>query len=363
MSAIIMTPAQTQRYYNAYFGRPADPSGLSFWVNGVTADPVASVIKLFGSPTTPEFAALYPAGTSPEVFLTRVYANMFNRGPDADGLKFWADAFRASVAGGIDEGTARAWIVVEIERAAWGQTGTNDKFSLVNKQLVAEAMTASVKQYGTEAGYLTDLPKARVLLANVDHTQASVDTALARIKFGYVDGVVPDTGVPSLPVSLLDNPQSLIDASGTLTLNNAVKEIIKVDAAADSPFASKVSAISGLHLAAAVSLANFTLGTDKIDISSFHVQYSGTASTVRETGWGASTFYPSIGVNPVYQKAYAGFFSDKPIVFSGWSSPSAGASSYVFIDVNNDRNLDANDVMISLPGISTTAASDAIFIL
>ena len=192
--------AQIQQFYNAYFGRPADPAGLAFWEAGATASGnlIESAIKLFGDPATPEFALLYPAGTPIESFLDSAYANMFNREPDAEGRQFWADAFRHWVANGVySEGEARAQILVNVLSAAHGQTGTNDKLSLTNKQLVADVATSSVRQYGTQTDYDAALDAARTLLAKVDHTQASVDAALGMIQYGEV--VLPGMAAPETP--------------------------------------------------------------------------------------------------------------------------------------------------------------------
>ncbi|WP_338847365.1 DUF4214 domain-containing protein [Massilia sp. W12] len=92
-----------QRIFVAYFGRPADTSGLPFFeqqllnagapttVQGInqaylTNPNVKALIDFFG--TSAESQALYPGTT--EEFLTAVYQNLYNRAPDAGGLAYWS---------------------------------------------------------------------------------------------------------------------------------------------------------------------------------------------------------------------------------------------------------------------------------
>jgi len=81
--------ASIQQLYVAYFNRPADAAGLDFWAkqvdNGATLDTISATFA-----ATPEYKALF-AGLSNDQVVNQIYQNLFNRAPDASGLKFWSD--------------------------------------------------------------------------------------------------------------------------------------------------------------------------------------------------------------------------------------------------------------------------------
>lgn len=78
-----------QQLYIAYFNRPADAAGLDFWAKQVTNGASLDVISATFA-ATPEYKALF-AGMSSDQIVNQIYQNLFNRAPDAAGLKFWSD--------------------------------------------------------------------------------------------------------------------------------------------------------------------------------------------------------------------------------------------------------------------------------
>ncbi|MGG7606481.1 DUF4214 domain-containing protein [Massilia sp. BKSP1R2A-1] len=82
---------EVQKLYVAYFGRPADPTGLNFWTNQLQTNPnfYQTISATFS--TSNEFKAMY-AGLDNRALVTEIYDNMFARAPDADGLNFWVNA-------------------------------------------------------------------------------------------------------------------------------------------------------------------------------------------------------------------------------------------------------------------------------
>ena len=346
------TATTIQQYYNAFYGRPADPSGLAFWVNGVngTGDLIGSAIRAFGSPSTPEFSLRFPAGTPISTFLDTAYGNMFNRAPDADGKSFWSAAFTNWVSSGKSEGEARALILQNFVDAANGQSGTNDKLTITNKLTVADMMTASVKAYGTESVYMTQLNKAQGLLAGVDHTQASVDAALAKIKVG---------GIYEAGDAIPNNP-TVIDKFNPagITLSNDKQEILKFKSAADAPF----TYIKGIDFNAGIqmAIAGFDLKIDKIDLSAFSLAGSNsiTSGTIP---WRPSEFTTFDGSIPAAYRQYVGFFT-KPII-TVESGSGMSFQTQIFIDANRNGNLDPeSDIWISLMGVAKSAVTEGIFL-
>ncbi|MDF3351994.1 DUF4214 domain-containing protein [Sulfitobacter sp. KE37] len=107
--------------YVGYFDRAPDPAGLQFWIdqldNGREYNTIAADFA-----ASPEAVALYPYLTTPDVsspasFVTSIYANLFGRTPDQEGLDFWtgvledgsvsvADMIEAIIMGARDDAAA-----------------------------------------------------------------------------------------------------------------------------------------------------------------------------------------------------------------------------------------------------------------
>ncbi|MFG6573901.1 DUF4214 domain-containing protein [Sulfitobacter sp. 1A13353] len=107
--------------YVGYFDRAPDPAGLQFWIdqldNGREYNTIAADFA-----ASPEAVALYPYLTTPDVsspasFVTNIYANLFGRTPDQEGLDFWtgvledgsvsvADMIEAIIMGARDDAAA-----------------------------------------------------------------------------------------------------------------------------------------------------------------------------------------------------------------------------------------------------------------
>ncbi len=161
-----------QRFYVAYFGRPADVSGLDFWSsqylqNGMPLQ-VAGFTNAYGNDATVrQFVDAF--GTSQEsrdlyggdnvAFITAVYRNLFNRDPDPVGLAYWLDKLERAV-------LTRPVAAFEIMRGAQG----SDITIIDRKVAVATAFTVALdtdmerEAYGTGGATAT----VRAMLATVD---------------------------------------------------------------------------------------------------------------------------------------------------------------------------------------------------
>ena len=92
---------QVEALYVGYFGRAGDPAGVNGWVNSINTGKAtfASIAANFATST--EALNKYPYLTtpfisSPTTFVNSVYANLFNRTPDAAGLTFWVNYLNAN---------------------------------------------------------------------------------------------------------------------------------------------------------------------------------------------------------------------------------------------------------------------------
>ncbi|WP_094511116.1 DUF4214 domain-containing protein [Synechococcus sp. MW101C3] len=81
------TALETQLLYITYFGRPADPAGLTYWTTGPQAAlPLDQVADFFAASV--EFAQT-TVGKTTEQIINSFYVNAFGRQADAAGLQFW----------------------------------------------------------------------------------------------------------------------------------------------------------------------------------------------------------------------------------------------------------------------------------
>lgn len=170
-----------QQLYVAYFNRPADVSGLAFWVNaydngGASIDTIS---KNFN--TAAEYTAAY-AGKSPDAIVNTVYQNLFGRNADSEGLNFWSPKIQSGAITTAD-------LVKAISAGAKNADGTAnaDGLVLANKVTAAEAFTTELATPGNEAervaystGTAAVLAAAKSYIAGVT-TDATLATAVAGV--------------------------------------------------------------------------------------------------------------------------------------------------------------------------------------
>lgn len=185
MNSVAEDPLQAQytalaeKFYVAYFGRPADATGLANMVSqfndahvptntsdfvGVYATnaTVKALIDSFGNSN--ESATLYHGTT--QDFVTAIYAHVLGRAPAQTGLDYWSAA--------LDNGTlARGWAALNIAAAAEAnQTaqGRVDAALIANRVTVAANFTALLDTPAEVAGYggMAAAATARALLDGVN---------------------------------------------------------------------------------------------------------------------------------------------------------------------------------------------------
>lgn len=154
-----------QKIYIAFYQRPADPAGLRYWAQRMEAagGDQAAVIDAFAN--SAEATALYGAINSTTIgaVVDALYLALFNRAPDADGKKFYVDAFNA---GTITAGK----IALAVLNGATG----DDAVAVQNKVTVANEFTQQVD--GRE---LNDAGFGTGTAFNVTYT-GNADTVAAR---------------------------------------------------------------------------------------------------------------------------------------------------------------------------------------
>jgi hypothetical protein len=158
---------ELQKLYVAYFNRPADPAGLTFW-NGIVAGAngnTAAVSAAFAA--SAEYKAAYTGMNSTQV-ITQVYQNLFSHGPDAAGRDYWVNALDKKIFT-IDQ------IVAEVANGAQ----TTDKTAFTNKVAAATAFTAAVDTAAELKAYSGDAANAaaKTFIAGIT-TDASLASAV-----------------------------------------------------------------------------------------------------------------------------------------------------------------------------------------
>lgn len=178
--------ALAQKFYVAYFGRPADAGGLAGMVAQFAAAKVPTttaefvgayqtnatvkaLVDSFGN--SAESAALYHGSTGD--FVTAIYAHLFGRAPDAGGLSYWTAALDAP--NGVVRGLAALNIMAgaEVNTSVQGQI---DAALVANRVTVAANFTASLDLPREAAGYSGDAAAAlaRAMLDAVDQNTSMI---------------------------------------------------------------------------------------------------------------------------------------------------------------------------------------------
>jgi hypothetical protein len=84
---------QAYRLYQACFDRVPDAEGLGFWIRQLDAGNVSLTQAAGHFITSEEFAQVYgsPETVADTTYLSLLYGNVLDRGPDAAGFTFWRD--------------------------------------------------------------------------------------------------------------------------------------------------------------------------------------------------------------------------------------------------------------------------------
>ena len=204
-----------QQLYVAYYNRPADVSGLAFWVDaydnrGASLDAIS---KSFN--TAPEYVSNY-AGRSADQIVNIVYQNLFGRTADSEGLNFWGPKIASGAITTAD-------LVKSISAGAINADGTanSDGLILANKVAAAGAFTTELSAAGNEAeriayssGSPTVVAAAKAYIAGVTD-DASLATATANVHATAQNMVVLTT--PSVTYTLttgIDTGAAFVGGAG-----------------------------------------------------------------------------------------------------------------------------------------------------
>ncbi|AVO48654.1 hypothetical protein C6568_04775 [Melaminivora suipulveris] len=247
-----------QKIYIAFYQRPADPAGLTYWASriDVAGGDASAVIAEFAN--SPEATALYGPINSTTIgnVIDALYMALFNRAPDAAGKQFYIDEFNAGRKGA---GT----IALDVLAGA----RDDDAVAIANKLTVANDFTEQVDGrdmadplFGTgtsfDATYAgdADAAAARDILKAVTSNPATV--------------LNPSQVADAIKSDIADAGDPILNQSSgqTFTLTANVDNI-QGTSGDDTVIAGPGSA-GGVHTLGASDVINGGAGTDKIIITS-----------------------------------------------------------------------------------------------
>ncbi|MEW5973245.1 MAG: DUF4214 domain-containing protein [Pseudomonadota bacterium] len=166
-----------QKAYIAYYGRPGDYGGLTFWADQLEkkGGDLSAIIQQFGNSV--ESQALY-AGTGYREQVQKIYQQLFGRDPDASGWDFYVGKLEAG------EFTLQT-IALNVLNGASGSDAT----IINNKLAVANQFTTALHENGDDYSYMgdADAKAVRDMLSKVTAStdaktfQATINEQIASI--------------------------------------------------------------------------------------------------------------------------------------------------------------------------------------
>lgn len=209
-----------QKAYIAFYGRPADPSGLTYWATRIDAagGNISSIITAFGN--SAEATSLY-GGVSNAVAVNNLYQQIFGRDADITGLNYYV--------GKLLDGS---FTLVDIAQRIIDGASGGDATIVANKLTAAQSFTDAIDTAAELIGYSGDAAAvaARSWLDTVDATTASVTTAqstvtatlasLASGAGGASTTTALSTSVDNLEGTNANDTYTAVSNTGSATWNN-----------------------------------------------------------------------------------------------------------------------------------------------
>lgn len=176
-----------QRIFIAFYGRPADPAGLTFWTNQANEKGIAGVINAFA--TSDEAFSLY-GNQATTLFVNRIYLQLFGRDADASGLKYWTDRIEglSKTESRVTKAEAALFILNGAQDGDVRQGGTLDLTGINKKVAIAKQFTAAVNTASEIKAYNGDdaarLARDYISSINADTVVAeqNVNTIVAQLE-------------------------------------------------------------------------------------------------------------------------------------------------------------------------------------
>ncbi|AQV96481.1 DUF4214 domain-containing protein [Cupriavidus necator] len=217
---------QIQQAYIAYYGRPADPNGLTYWANQLdkAGGNLSVIINAFGN--SAESTALY-GGSSYAAQVNKIYNTLFGRDADTAGLNYYVQ--------GIQNGQ---FTLASVALNVFNGAQAADKTGLDSKLAYAKSFTAAIDTTQEIIGYSGDSAAnaARAALAPVKDA-ASLQTATSNLDSTVSS--VTGQGTAGQTFTLTNSLDALTGTGGNDTF------IATIDAAGNKPTLNTGDQIDG----------------------------------------------------------------------------------------------------------------------
>lgn len=217
-----LTATQVHQFYVGYYGRPADTAGLTYWQAQTEA------AALTGFSTGAEFTSQY-AGLTTTAQVTKVYANLLGRTPDAGGLAYWSGELTA---GRETIGS----LLLTVIKSALGKDVTTiaDRVQYSTNFAAALDTLAEINAYnGAAANALARTAMGAIVATTVDD-HASLTTADAAINATIVTIVTTGVTGSTFVLTSSSTPDIFTGTAGNDTITGAAGTFASTDVIVDS---------------------------------------------------------------------------------------------------------------------------------
>ncbi|WP_256805454.1 DUF4214 domain-containing protein [Pseudomonas kurunegalensis] len=339
-----ITSAQVQQLYVAYLGRAADKAGLDYWLGELNATPATITLEQVRANFVneqAEYKEVY-AGLSRVDTVTKIYNNLFNRAPDADGLTYWTTGGGASV-------SADQLLIAFINGAA-----ATDAQTVTNKVLVSEIYTST-------AGSNFVAADAKEIISGVTDN-ASISTALGKLTNGSLSGIAVPAAVAALKADIAaDAAVTSFETNNVTTLKALNDELVALSVTNDTAglignyTSSTQTTYGGLSgdIEAGITAARGSLDTEALTTAvAKDTTDLATARTAFLTEKGTTNAVDSIAA---YEAAVKAVAANKGAVDSDLTQAEATFSAYA----SNSSNATQFKAALTAAGLAdTTTAAD-----
>ncbi len=256
-----VTTTQVQQLYLAYFGRPAEQAGLTYWTSQANAN-VTDISAAFAQ--SPEYTGVYGSLTRAQTVDT-LYQNLFGRSAASNELNYWVNSTDVSVSN-------LALALVN------GATGT-DRLLLDTKAQYAATITSNSGAAGTQTSVSTAYSSAPTVAGGASQTLAAFlaanPTSTANAYYNAVNTVAKASVTPTVATGSQTFDFKGLSA-GTATLNGlngtATATLASANVATDLTLKGTIAGASTVTLIEAP-----TSGTDLV--TTLHLNVSSSATT------------------------------------------------------------------------------------
>ena len=208
-----------QGAYIAYYGRPADPDGLAFWVALLTeaGGDLSAIIEAFG--TSLEFTERYGSLSYAEL-VNGLYEQLFNREADADGLDFYVNSL-------VEGSRTLQTITLDILYGAQNSDIDISSAKIAFAQYFTQQVENGVISYAGNGA--ADAAKQILALVGLDTLEAEFETILS----GYSAGGGEDVALLSEDLQAFLSIVELNANAGVLSTEALRDSVIELTSQSD----------------------------------------------------------------------------------------------------------------------------------